>query len=72
MTLTKQHSVKLSYILPLMHLSLNLLTFIIYKFFLCFSHQSKFIGSEVFHFAEQPMMRIQKKGMHIYERSEFG
>ena len=61
----------LYYILPLVYLSLNLMIFIIFKFFPCFSHQSKFTGNEIFHSAEQSMMEIQKRGLHIYERSEF-
>ena len=61
----------LCYIFSLMYLSINLINFIIYKFFLWFSHHSKFIGNKIFHFTEQPMMEIQKRGMHIYERSEF-
>lgn len=52
----------LSYILPLMHLALNLLIFIFYKFFLCFPYQSKFTGSETFHCVKQSMVGYIEKG----------
>lgn len=52
----------LFYILPLMHLSLNLLTFIFYKFFLCFPYQSKLTGSEIFHCVKQSMVGYMEKG----------